>query len=193
MTDDKKRFITNGAVDKAEENVQDVIVARDRPGRRGAAHPRQVRVQAPKARHGAEYRFKSAGDLSVIRTSPVQSENRRAAAVLGVMHRQFVDRSFHPDSVEGASILLHHHDTPEDDRLRELWSPLTGPAMASPNAPYLRSAPSPAMSASSPRLNATSAGRSCSCAAKLRTAAVKLGVASAMEPESKMSAGAVTS
>ncbi|MEN8584144.1 hypothetical protein ABFP37_15725 [Burkholderia sp. RS01] len=73
MTNDKKRFITNGAVDKAKENVQDVIVARDRPGCRGAAHPRQVGIQSPNARHAAEYRFKSAGDLPVIHPGPVQS------------------------------------------------------------------------------------------------------------------------
>ncbi|WP_260681108.1 hypothetical protein [Arthrobacter sp. KBS0703] len=43
MTNDKKRFITNGAVDKAKENVQDVIVlvivpaagVRPIPGRSG--------------------------------------------------------------------------------------------------------------------------------------------------------------
>lgn len=52
MTNDEKRFTAEGAVDKAKKKV------------------RQVRVQAPKARHAAEDRLQGNGDLPVVRTGP---------------------------------------------------------------------------------------------------------------------------
>ncbi|MCY1237101.1 hypothetical protein D9M72_497840 [compost metagenome] len=118
MTNDKKRFITNSAVDQSVQNVQHVIVARDHLGRGGSAHPRQVRVQAAKSGHVAQYWFKSASDFAVIHAGPVQSENRRAAAILGVMHRHSTDRTFHPDSVERVAAFQHRQSAPADGRLR---------------------------------------------------------------------------
>ena len=102
LANEKERFITDRAVNEAQQEVQHIVVAVERRVSRGAAHPRQVRIQAAEPGDAAEHRFQAAGNLPVVHARAVQRKDGCSAAVLNEMDGLAADHRFHPASVNSA-------------------------------------------------------------------------------------------